>query len=619
MTYEEFLSRLEGVHRSGNQASARCPAHEDKTASLSVSTGNDGKILLTCHAGCTPGEIVRAMGLELADLFPEKRESGGRWEAVAHYDYTDAAGKLLYQKVRYRKPDGGKSFGWYHWTPGGQREKGRGGEPVLYNLPAVVAADKVYLVEGEKDVETLKAHGLTATSTPDGAGGDWKPQYTEALKGKAVVILQDNDAPGKAFAQNAASALHGAAASVKVLDLTQEWDKLKEHGDISDVLAMHPGQEKEQLLNLDALEVVTPCFDPEAEPESGGIFSCFHPLSDFTEEKATWLIPGWLPEGQLALLAADGGIGKTSLWCNIVAALSSGSPCILDPEGYERKPMLVLFLTTEDSIRKKLKGKLRIAGANMENIIAPDFLSDKEGQLRGLKFGTDRMNDMVKHFRPKLCVFDPVQGFVPPEINMGSRNAMRDCMAPLISLGEEYGTTFLVVCHSNKRKGASGRDRIADSADLWDISRSVWMAGYTDKQGIRYLSNEKNNYEQLQETILFSIDSEGQPHKEGTTWKRDKDYIQESGSSNAKADREECESAILSALEEHDMEMPIKELEDLLKAMGHSFRTIKAAKAELNERSAIKISGKGFGKEKVWTIQKTEFSEPESYSLLDGE
>ena len=173
-------------------------------------------------------------------------------------------------------------------------------------------------------------------------------------------------------------------------------------------------------------------------------------------------------------------LGKTTLWCNIITAISSGKTCLLDPEGHTRKPARVAFLTTEDSVRKKLKRKLRMAGADMKNIITPDFLADKTGLLRNLKFSSQEMERFVRHFKPRLCVFDPVQGFIPPEINMGSRNAMRDCMAPLISLGEECGTTFLIICHTNKRKGAYGRDRIADSADLWDVCRSVMMAGYTE-------------------------------------------------------------------------------------------------------------------------------------------
>lgn len=73
---------------------------------------------------------------------------------------------------------------------------------------------------------------------------------------------------------------------------------------------------------------------PEWEPgaaEPDPLLSLFKPLQSFQEEDARWLVPGWIPEGQIALLAADGGIGKTTLWCHVIAALSSGTTCILAP------------------------------------------------------------------------------------------------------------------------------------------------------------------------------------------------------------------------------------------------------------------------------------------------
>lgn len=316
------------------------------------------------------------------------------------------------------------------------------------------------------------------------------------------------------------------------------------------------------------------------------------------------------------MLAADGGTGKTSLWCHIAAAISAGNACVLDPEGYHRSPGQVLFLTTEDSIRKKLRKKIRTAGANLKNILTPDFLKDESGKLLEIKFGSNLLKDMVQHFKPALCIFDPAQGFVPPEINMGSRNAMRDCMAPLISLGEECKTAFLVVCHTNKRKGASGRERIADSADLWDISRSVMMMGYTDDQGIRYLSNEKNNYAQLSETMLLSIDEEGQPRKEGTTWKRDREFMQDYTAAKSSPKKDDCKDVILTVLEENGLKMPSKDLEGRLKAEGYSSITIKRAKAELKDSSKIRYVNEGFEKgKKVWFVEKTEFSEPNDEPL----
>ena len=188
-------------------------------------------------------------------------------------------------------------------------------------------------------------------------------------------------------------------------------------------------------------------------------------------------------------------------------------------------------------------------------------------------------------------------------------------MAPLISLGEEYGTTFLIVCHTNKRKGAYGRDRIADSADLWDISRSVIMAGFTEDQGIRYLSNEKNNYTELQETILFSIDEKGLVQREGTSWKRDKEYIADTIIATAAPKRDDCKEYILHALDEADGSMKSKDLEEQAEKSGYSYKTLRNAKEDLRKNGEIKYRTTGFGKEKTWYVEKVGFTEtPEASS-----
>lgn len=86
MDVEAFLARLDGVRARGKgQWYARCPAHDDRGPSLSVKEGDDGRILLHCFAGCGAVEVVRAVGLELSDLFPESLEPHGpsrpRWPA----------------------------------------------------------------------------------------------------------------------------------------------------------------------------------------------------------------------------------------------------------------------------------------------------------------------------------------------------------------------------------------------------------------------------------------------------------------------------------------------------------------------------------------------------------
>ncbi|SAL06413.1 hypothetical protein AWB81_07578 [Caballeronia arationis] len=76
MSADTLLNRLEGVREVGpGRYVARCPAHEDRQASLSITEKPDGVLLVHCFAGCAIAEVVGALGLDLADLFPP-RESG---------------------------------------------------------------------------------------------------------------------------------------------------------------------------------------------------------------------------------------------------------------------------------------------------------------------------------------------------------------------------------------------------------------------------------------------------------------------------------------------------------------------------------------------------------------
>ena len=624
MTLQDILSRLDVKNGSGGQYMARCPCHNDRQASLSVGIGNDGRVLMHCFAGCDTADVMAELGLTMRDLFVDLKPGDvfpvydkPADKTAAHFEaeYIYPGGRL--KKVKMRKPDGGK-FAYWMRRDGSQWVKGRNGmEPGLYTTESPLS-DDVYIVEGEKDVDTVKALGAAAASLPDGAKSKWRPEYGEDLKGRRIVIIQDNDAPGKEFAQRVAGELHGIAKSVKVLDLSKAWTNIPEHGDVSDMVAS-VGEDKAAGMLVD-LERETAEWTP-APPEEDPLLSCFKSLDEFQEEEAKWLVPGWIPSGQITLIAADGGVGKTTLWCHVIAALSNGATCILDPPGFTRQPMKITFLTTEDSVRKKLRKKLRLAGANMQNIITPDFVGDKIGLLNKLKFGSAELEKVLRHFHPALCVFDPVQGFVPPNINMGSRNEMRDCMAPLISVGEEIETTSLIVCHTNKRRGASGRDRIADSADLWDISRSVMMAGFTEEQGVRYLSNEKNNYTQLQETILFTIDDSGQIQKVGTSWKRDREYMQDTETAKSAPKREECKAFIMKTLNEAGGAMPTADLDAKAKQAGYSFSSLKRAKAELKDEGMISYftTGSAKCKDRVWHIQAlTAAAEADFVELPDG-
>lgn len=88
MSPAEFVARLEGaISRGEGRWCARCPAHEDRSPSLSIGTGDDGRILINCFAGCDPTSVITAMGLAWRDLYPDPWECARRRpnEAATNY------------------------------------------------------------------------------------------------------------------------------------------------------------------------------------------------------------------------------------------------------------------------------------------------------------------------------------------------------------------------------------------------------------------------------------------------------------------------------------------------------------------------------------------------------
>ena len=356
MDLKQLLTMLQGV--SGPNASgeytAKCPAHQDRTASLTATvkaSPKDGKekIYLCCHAGCTGADIMAALGISAKDLIvnPDqgapagrsgngsgKRSGAGRktaggdpspaaqddtrgakggsrktetvggvtvhtvepaedpkkeelipdWEHPDKvYSYTDEEGKELFQVVRlhYKGGKPGKTFRQRMHAPGDPKANKAGyvnsvpaeiRDVTLYRLPQVIKAiaegKPVYVVEGEKDVETLERLGHTATCNPGGAG-KWRDGYSRRLQGADVIILPDNDGRGNDYtgqnhALDVALKLQGIARRVRLVDIKEACPELPEKGDISDMVQL--------MGDVDAMDALarqvaaTGDFDPNAVP-----------------------------------------------------------------------------------------------------------------------------------------------------------------------------------------------------------------------------------------------------------------------------------------------------------------------------------------------------------------
>jgi len=284
MDMRDFLSRLHKVHgpNDSGEYMCKCPAHDDRTASLCVKEGDGGKILVCCQAGCSTSNVVQAMGLKMADLFADDgkrpdRKPGAKparkpapapapaqkpaqkpqlGDLTKVYQYTDEQGAVLFEVCRFERMEDGarvKTFRQRRKDPTNPKAKRDGYvwsldgvRSVVYRLPEVAKAIQdgrtVYVVEGEKDADTLADLGFCATTNPGGASksgaSKWLPEHTELLKGARVVILPDNDAAGLNDRQQVAAKLAAVCESVKLLNLCSACPDLPTKGDITDMLQL---------------------------------------------------------------------------------------------------------------------------------------------------------------------------------------------------------------------------------------------------------------------------------------------------------------------------------------------------------------------------------------------
>lgn len=220
-----FENKLPDIRWKGAQGTARCRFHDDRHASLSVKdTG-----VFCCHACGAKGNLERFERL-LSHCSPKTAEKriaklrnrgGGsklRSRIITVYSYKDEKDRLCYQQVRFEPKD----FRFRQPTEeGGWVWNLKGVSKILYRLSEVIAADEVFIVEGEKDVELLRSWGLTATCNPGGAG-KWTDEYSKVLTGKKIVVLQDNDEPGRKHAQSVVESVARCASEVRLVPPFQD-------------------------------------------------------------------------------------------------------------------------------------------------------------------------------------------------------------------------------------------------------------------------------------------------------------------------------------------------------------------------------------------------------------
>lgn len=544
-----FLSRLQNVTTTGSQWKASCPCrNDDHNPSLSVGMGANGEVLVNCHKGmCDAQKIFESVGLDLAKdgFMPKDGYSDRPWnqptklnvpkkapvvqaepkpktkrKLVKTYDYCDEQGNLLFQKLRYIHEDGSKSF--MHRRP----DPDKPGDylfnltdtrKVLYRLPELLKAieqnETVWLVEGEKDADTMfdKVQQVATTST-NGAGS-WSPDYTIVLaSAKEVLIIADNDDVGKAHAIRVRDEINAAGGTASVWvskhakDVTDHveagYELTVEH---MDELAAYTGPEMDQeevpeqgpddyeeevespetklieeisailssdkltltqkmsRINFAANSLMQVSFDDYGRTVNWQEF-----LLEEENDSYDWVIPGLLEKQERVIVVAAEGVGKTMLARQVAISCAAGlHPFTFQP----MRPIRTLTIDLENPARIIRRTSRTI----MENAIRMAHARTVDAHLHihpsGLDLASTKdrifVEQLVEKVQPQLICLGPLYKAYVDNGSLTSEALAVEVAKFLDHIRDAYGCALWLEHHAPL--GASSATR-----ELRPFGSSVW-------------------------------------------------------------------------------------------------------------------------------------------------
>ena len=326
---------------------------------------------------------------------------------TARWDYHDRDGNLIACVYRH-DPPGGKQF--RPWDVKARRMRAPSPRP-LYDIPGILASDRIVLVEGEKAAQALIDIGIAATTAMNGAGApvdktDWSP-----LVGKHVLIWPDNDAPGKAYAVRAARAIEKAgAASVAILepprDKPEKWDAAD---------AVAEGMDIEAFLERAPREQVKTALCP--------VHSVSDLLKDTSAMPQDLIAPRILTPGGMLVLGGAPKVGKSDFLLTFMMHMAGGASFL----GFTPpRPLRVFFLQAEIQYHylrervQNMKVDRAVLDIARHNLFITEHLRlvlDEAGVGTVTAFIRDHMGQV-----PDIIVIDPIRNVFDGGPGGGSEN-----------------------------------------------------------------------------------------------------------------------------------------------------------------------------------------------------
>lgn len=511
----EALFEAKGVKLIGNgkERQAKCPFHEDKNPSLSVNVEKQIYFCQGCGAkgdaidlaahfeGVHRNEFLKRNSKPPAEIRSQPVvDPKGKIEKI--YPYHDANGREVFQVVRMIP----KTFRQRHIVGENWVWSMEGVSRVLYHLPDVLSAGRVWICEGEKDADNLIALGFTATCNVGGAG-KWLDSYTESLKGKEVVLCGDNDDPGKKHMELVLNSISGKVTSTREVRVP--------HGkDVSDFIATFSNKEDARAA-LAALMESAKVFVRGFHVPIKAIWEIERPYCDYIQNlnQYQFNLGNWIPKlgrnvrglvpGELVTILAATGVGKTALLQNIARHSAPLKTILFElelPEElvYERFISIAKGWTgdeTEKAFRQAIENKESLGEQGHKKLNHVFVCTETRVSCEQLELWINRA-ELVIGQRPNLVLLDYIQLVQGKGSSRYER--MSNIAEELKIIAKSCRVILIIASQIHRREGEDPEVSLFDAKDSGSIENSsglvlgVWRdAKDKKKMKIKVLKNTK--------------------------------------------------------------------------------------------------------------------------------
>lgn len=572
---------------AGVKANFQTPGHEPGDFGTSI-TYNGELTLIHCFNGDTE-QVLADLGLEKRDLYDNPRGST--------YRYSDGF-------TVSRSPEKYFSQLCKHGVRPTKCSECKGKLTTLYGIDSLQDDQPVYVVEGEKDVNTaINVCGVAAVSQVGGASNNPKSADWSILAGRDVIIVQDDDKPGEKRTKKLLDYLQSMDTPPKDIVVT----KALVGKDLSDHIAA--GKEINELVPVEMSHVPSRSISLES-------------FAGMEWEVPTW---GWEPEsngqshgaipvGSMSIWAGRPGAGKSTSGRWFAAQVSRG----ILPGCWHGTPHNVAYIAGEESLKYNVIPSLVAAGADMKRILNPQVsfqAPDGVNEIVPLVPEKDmrELTALLKARGVKVVIVDPLMEYMGGgNIDIYKNDQVRAKVKPWAKLAEDIDGIVIAIMHLNKSGNGDVVAGINGSSAFGEVARSIFgfAKDPNSEEGDRVMSQEKNSIGNEGAAWTYRIEgkeitnSQGKKGSFGTfvmvgdSEKTVGEVLRELPNGSDSDDRSEVEAVVLDYLESQGGSASAGDVLKVTRAAGLSDSTVKNSRKKIG----VKTVKAGMNGGWVWTV-----------------